>query len=96
MGVIKKPLKVKGAALRQRRLPQEIAAARNRRDLGDLCAAAEYSTAGSDFFETVRAFVSAIASGELPEKGVNSVRLLLQGYALGLALALAFTMLAAI
>lgn len=46
------------------------------------------------FFETVRAFVSAIASGELPDKAVNSVRLLLQGYALGLALALAFTMLA--
>ena len=46
------------------------------------------------FFETVRTFVAAIASGELPDKAVNSVRLLLQGYALGLALALAFTMLA--
>jgi len=46
------------------------------------------------FFETVGAFVAAIESGELPEKAANSIRLLLQGYALGLALALAFTMLA--
>ncbi len=46
------------------------------------------------FFETVRTFLAAIASGELPDRAVNSVRLLLQGYALGLALALAFTMLA--
>lgn len=46
------------------------------------------------FFETVSTFASAIVSGEVPEKAVNSIRLLLQGYALGLALALAFTMLA--
>lgn len=46
------------------------------------------------FVETVRTFVAAIVSGELPTKAYNSVRLLLQGYALGLALALALTMLA--
>lgn len=46
------------------------------------------------FVETVQTFVAAIVSGELPTKAYNSVRLLLQGYALGLALALALTMLA--
>ncbi len=46
------------------------------------------------FFETLRTFLAAIASGELPEKAVNSVRLLMQGYALGLALALGLTALA--
>ena len=46
------------------------------------------------FVETVQTFVAAILSGELPTKAYNSVRLLLQGYALGLALALALTMLA--
>jgi NitT/TauT family transport system permease protein len=46
------------------------------------------------FFETVRTFFAAIASGELPGKAANSVRLLLQGYAAGLAMALALTALA--
>lgn len=46
------------------------------------------------FVETVQTFVAAIVSGELPTKAYNSVRLLLQGYALGLVLALALTMLA--
>jgi len=46
------------------------------------------------FTETLEAFVAAIASGELPGKAMNSLRLLVQGYALGLFLALAFTTLA--
>ncbi len=46
------------------------------------------------FVATLEAFWTAIASGELPGKGLNSLRLLLQGYAIGLALALAFTALA--
>lgn len=46
------------------------------------------------FTETMEAFVTAILSGELPGKAVNSLRLLLQGYAYGLAAALVFTMLA--
>lgn len=46
------------------------------------------------FFETLRTFLAAIASGELPGKAANSVRLLIQGYALGLALALGLTALA--
>jgi NitT/TauT family transport system permease protein len=43
------------------------------------------------FVATLEAFWVAIASGELPGKALNSLRLLLQGYALGLALALLFT-----
>jgi len=46
------------------------------------------------FAETLQAFFAAILSGELPGKAVNSLRLLLQGYAYGLAAALVFTMLA--
>lgn len=46
------------------------------------------------FTETMQAFFTAILSGELPGKAVNSLRLLLQGYAYGLAAALVFTMLA--
>ncbi|MFY7961367.1 MAG: ABC transporter permease [Elsteraceae bacterium] len=46
------------------------------------------------FTETLQAFFTAILSGELPGKAVNSLRLLLQGYAYGLAAALVFTMLA--
>lgn len=46
------------------------------------------------FTETFSTFLSAIASGVIPEKAVNSVRLLLQGYVLGLVLALALTVLA--
>jgi len=43
------------------------------------------------FVSTLQAFWEAIASGELPGKALNSLRLLLQGYGLGLALALLFT-----
>jgi NitT/TauT family transport system permease protein len=43
------------------------------------------------FTSTLEAFWTAIASGELPGKAVNSLRLLLQGYGLGLILALLFT-----
>lgn len=43
------------------------------------------------FFATLQAFWDAIASGELPGKAANSLRLLLQGYGLGLTLALLFT-----
>jgi NitT/TauT family transport system permease protein len=46
------------------------------------------------FVATLEAFWEAIVSGELPGKAVNSLRLLLQGYGLGLALALVFTALA--
>jgi NitT/TauT family transport system permease protein len=46
------------------------------------------------FTETMEAFVTAILSGELPGKAMNSLRLLLQGYAYGLAAALVFTTLA--
>ena len=46
------------------------------------------------FTETFSTFMSSIASGVIPEKALNSVRLLLQGYVLGLALALALTVLA--
>jgi NitT/TauT family transport system permease protein len=46
------------------------------------------------FTETFRTFMSSIASGVIPEKALNSVRLLLQGYVLGLALALGLTVLA--
>ncbi len=43
------------------------------------------------FTETVRTFFDAIRTGEIPGKAANSLRLLLQGYALGLALSLALT-----
>ncbi len=43
------------------------------------------------FTSTLEAFWTAIASGELPGKALNSLRLLLQGYGLGLVLALLFT-----
>ena len=46
------------------------------------------------FTETIEAFFAAIASGELPGKALNSLRLLVQGYVLGLVIALAFTTLA--
>ncbi len=46
------------------------------------------------FSATLEAFFAAIASGELPGKAKNSIRLLVQGYALGLAIALVFTTLA--
>ncbi|MGH6814285.1 MAG: ABC transporter permease [Hyphomicrobiaceae bacterium] len=46
------------------------------------------------FSETVTTFADAIRSGELPGKAANSVRLLLQGYALGLGLAFLLTALA--
>ncbi len=46
------------------------------------------------FTETLRTFFDAIASGVIPAKALNSVRLLLQGYVLGLALALGLTVLA--
>lgn len=44
--------------------------------------------------ETLVAFGTAIASGELPGRAATSIRLLLQGFATGLGLALVFTMLA--
>lgn len=43
------------------------------------------------FLSTMEAFWDAMSSGELFGKAVNSVRLLLQGYAIGLALAVALT-----
>ena len=43
------------------------------------------------FMATMEAFWEAMSSGELFGKAVNSVRLLLQGYAIGLALAVALT-----
>ncbi len=43
------------------------------------------------FMATMEAFWDAMSSGELFGKAVNSVRLLLQGYAIGLALAVALT-----
>jgi NitT/TauT family transport system permease protein len=46
------------------------------------------------FSTTLEAFAAAIMSGELPGKAINSLRLLLQGYALGLLMALVFTTLA--
>jgi NitT/TauT family transport system permease protein len=46
------------------------------------------------FSATLDAFWHGIASGEIPQKMVNSVQLLIKGYALGLALALLFTALA--
>lgn len=46
------------------------------------------------FTSTLDAFFTAIASGELPGKAQNSIRLLVQGYTLGLLIALVFTTLA--
>ena len=46
------------------------------------------------FSETVITFFDAIRTGELPGKAANSVRLLLQGYVLGLGLAFLLTALA--
>ena len=46
------------------------------------------------FSETLRAFGSRILSGELLQKSWASIAVLLQGYAIGLALALLFTVLA--
>lgn len=46
------------------------------------------------FSETVATFFDALRSGELPGKAVNSIRLLLQGYAWGLGLAFMLTALA--
>ena len=43
------------------------------------------------FFSTIEAFRDAMFSGELFNKALNSVRLLLQGYAVGLVLAVALT-----
>ncbi len=43
------------------------------------------------FFATLRSFFERIASGELPLKALTSIEVLLQGYAIGLALALVFT-----
>jgi NitT/TauT family transport system permease protein len=46
------------------------------------------------FSETMRSFLSRIASGELLIKSWVSIKVLLQGYAIGLVLALVFTVLA--
>jgi NitT/TauT family transport system permease protein len=46
------------------------------------------------FSSTIDAFASALATGEILEKVLNSVALLLKGYATGLALATVFTSLA--
>ncbi len=46
------------------------------------------------FSATLEAFWGGIVSGEIPQKMVNSVQLLIKGYALGLGLALLFTALA--
>jgi NitT/TauT family transport system permease protein len=46
------------------------------------------------FTATLEAFQAGVASGDLPEKVVNSVVLLLKGYVIGLALAMVFTALA--
>jgi NitT/TauT family transport system permease protein len=46
------------------------------------------------FSATLEAFWGGIASGEIPQKMLNSVQLLIKGYALGLGLALLFTALA--
>lgn len=43
------------------------------------------------FSATIEAFWDAMVTGELFAKAINSVRLLLQGYAIGLALAVALT-----
>ena len=46
------------------------------------------------FSATLEAFWQGIASGDIPQKVVNSVQLLIKGYALGLGLALLFTAMA--
>jgi NitT/TauT family transport system permease protein len=46
------------------------------------------------FIDTVRSFLDHMASGELPRKSWVSIRVLLQGYAIGLALALLISILA--
>jgi NitT/TauT family transport system permease protein len=46
------------------------------------------------FTETINAFAAGIASGDLPQKVMNSVILLLKGYAIGLGLAMTLTALA--
>ena len=46
------------------------------------------------FTDTLRAFWQRIANGELPLKAWVSIKVLLQGYGIGLALALVFTILA--
>jgi NitT/TauT family transport system permease protein len=46
------------------------------------------------FTVTLEAFGEGISSGDIPRKALNSVQLLLRGYALGLALAMVFTALA--
>jgi sulfonate transport system permease protein len=46
------------------------------------------------FTATLDAFAASMVSGDLPQKVANSVLLLLKGYAIGLALAMAFTALA--
>jgi NitT/TauT family transport system permease protein len=46
------------------------------------------------FTATLEAFRDGIASGEIPQKVLNSVQLLLKGYVIGLSLALTFTALA--
>jgi NitT/TauT family transport system permease protein len=46
------------------------------------------------FTATLEAFRAGIASGEIPQKVLNSVQLLLKGYMMGLSLALVFTALA--
>ncbi|MDR3300314.1 MAG: ABC transporter permease subunit [Candidatus Accumulibacter sp.] len=46
------------------------------------------------FGDTVKAFFSAIASGELPSRTVNSLRMLLLAYAIGAAAAIALTIVA--
>ena len=46
------------------------------------------------FSDTVAAFASGIASGDLSQKVLNSVVLLLKGYAIGLGLAMVLTILA--
>jgi NitT/TauT family transport system permease protein len=44
--------------------------------------------------DTLKAFWDAIAQGELPGRALTSIRLLIQGFSIGLGLALVFTMLA--
>ena len=46
------------------------------------------------FSATIDAFAQGIRTGDIPDKALNSVQLLLKGYALGLALAMALTALA--
>jgi NitT/TauT family transport system permease protein len=46
------------------------------------------------FMDTMRSFLERLASGELLRKSWTSIKVLLQGYALGLVLALVITMLA--